>query len=521
MSEEDNDIKFFKLSKSKMGVQKGGFYKKILIMVLIMFVCTMVSMLSYHIVMFESNIVMIYLLGILMISYLAESYLYSLYASVVAVLLYNFFFTEPFYTFKVNDPNYLLTFFVMFIVGFITSMLTIRVNLERQLVEDREEYISALYDIEKKLLNVKSREELASVSAGEIARYFGENVVVRFFGSEGEQIHSHIEGADVFGSAADHSACMEAYESGNPCGRGTPLFSTARAYYRPIFNQYGVQGVIGISVSKGNELLQAQYSFMDVIIPQIAVVLQREKNYEKQQKAQMEIQKERLRADMLRSVSHDFRTPLAGVMGLSSTAVDNYDKMSDEVRKKFLQSIYEDANWLNEMVENILQTTRFEEGRVNLNIAEEAAEEIITEAVTHVKKHANKHKILVKIPDEIILIRADGVLIRQVIVNLLNNAVSYSPEGSEIVVSLHREGDRAVFEVKDNGPGIANAELSYVFERYYRSGTSGAVKSKGMGLGLSLCKSIVEAHNGEITVRNNVPHGTIVSFYLLSDKESI
>jgi len=233
----------------------------------------------------------------------------------------------------------------------------------------------------------------------------------------------------------------------------------------------------------------------------------------------MEMQKERLRADMLRSISHDFRTPLAGVMGLASTALDNYDTMSDVVKKNFLQSIYEDAGWLNEIVENILQTTRFEEGKIKLNIEEEAAEEIITEAVTHVKKHAHGHKLCVKIPEEIILIHADGVLIKQVLINILNNAISYSPEDSEIIVSLYRENNHAIFEVMDKGPGISPDELPFIFERYHRNNANVAMNKKGMGLGLALCKSIIEAHNGNISIRNNEPNGTIVSFYLLSERE--
>jgi two-component system sensor histidine kinase KdpD len=484
---------------------------KICILVFIMIACTIISMFFFRVNMFESNIVMIYLLGILFVSYLAEGYIYSLLASICAVLLYNFFFTEPYYTLKVNDPNYLVTFPIMFIVGFITSMLTNRIKLERQLVEEREQYITALYDIEKKLLNVKSREDLAKTSAEEIAGHFNASVIVKFYDSSGIVINEYMKGENVFDEETERYACLEAYQSGNSCGHGTTLFAKANGYYSPIFSQFGTLGVIGIALAGGVRITSTQRTFLEVISPQIAVVLQREKNYEKQQKTQIEMQEERLRADMLRSISHDFRTPLAGVMGLASTALDNYDKMNDEVKKNFLQSIYEDADWLNEIVENILQTTRFDEGKIKLNLEEEAAEEIITEAVTHVKKHAHGHRISVQIPDEIILIQADGVLLRQVLVNILNNAVSYSPAESEITVSLYRKNHQVVFEIKDKGPGIAPDELTHVFERYHRNKYI-STNRKGIGLGLSLCKSIVEAHNGEITVENDVPHGTIVRF---------
>ncbi|WMJ90427.1 DUF4118 domain-containing protein [Anaerocolumna sp. MB42-C2] len=491
---------------------------KLVIMVFIMMICTGISMIFFHIKMFESNIVMIYLLGILIFTYLAESYIYSLISSGCGVLLYNFFFTKPYYNLKVHDPDYIITFIVMFMVGFITSMLTIRLKKERQLVEVREKYIASLYYIEKKLLDVKSIEELAEISAKEMSKLLNADVLVQFNHSNGELLYKSASGNDSFLGVIDQAACLETFQSGIPSGYGTTLFSDASALYKPILSQSGILGVIGISLRKDSIRSQDQFTFADVIIPQIAVVLERQKISEEQHKVQIEMQKERLRADMLRSISHDFRTPLAGIMGLASTARDNYEKISDEIRKNFLQSIYEDADWLNELVENILQTTRFDEGRVKLNFEEEAAEEIISDAVAHVKKHALNYNISVKIPEEILLIKVDGILIRQVLVNLINNAINYSPEGSDIIVSLYRDSDRVVFEVKDNGPGFLTDDLSHVFDRYYHN-TKKNGNRKGMGLGLPLCKSIIEAHNGSISISNYEPHGTIVSFYILSEME--
>ncbi|MGB4437838.1 MAG: ATP-binding protein [Sedimentibacter sp.] len=502
-------------------INKNNFLKNMSLMVLIMFICTIVSIVFNHLNMSETNIVMIYLLGILLYSYIAEGYIYSFFASISGVLLYNFFFTEPYYTLQVYSPDYPIIFLVMFIVGSITSMLTIRVKIERQLVVDREKYISSLYFVTKRLLNVKSCNELAEISAEELSKQFNADALVSFFDSSGNATYRTIKGEDVFNGDTDYMASIEAYQSGNPCGYGTTLFSDAKAYYAPIISHNGSLGVIGISLNMHVTLTNTQRTFIDVISRQIAVVLERERIYEKQQKTQMEIQKERLRSDILRSISHDLRTPLAGIMGLASTAHDNYEKLSDDVKITFLQSIYEDADWLNELVENILQTTRFEEGRIKLNIKEEAAEEIITEAVTHVKKHSSGHEIFVKIPEEIIIIQVDGILVRQVIVNLLNNAINYSPRGSEITVSLFRKNNRVIFEVSDNGPGISQDEIPHIFERHYQRNTKGSSNRKGMGLGLSLCKSIIEAHNGEISIKNNVPNGTIVSFYIVSGEENI
>ncbi|MGE5627560.1 MAG: ATP-binding protein [Solirubrobacterales bacterium] len=486
----------------------------------ILLICTVLALILHFLKMFESNVIMIYLCGILFASYFAESYIFSITASICAVLLYNFFFTMPYFTFKVNDPNYIFTFITMFLVGFITSWLTISLKLERQHVKNTEEYISLLYNIEKKLLNVKGREELAKITAEILSERFNADVVVGLFNSKGEVDFRYVEGLDVFQGEVDIYAKQEAYRFGRTCGRGTDIYPGAKGFYKALVEKENVLGVIGISMKKGFELTDPQYKFIDVIAPQVAVVLQREINYQNQQMAQMEVQKERLRTDMLRSISHDFRTPLAGVMGLASTALENYDKISDEDRKKHLKSICEDAEWLNELVENILQATRFEEGTMKLDIDEEAVEEIVSEAMAIVKKHGDGYKIHANLPEEMIFIKVDGVLIRQVLVNLLNNAINYSPSGSEIELSVRKIDNRVIFELKDNGFGIPDIDLPYVFDRYRRSTTASQRNEKGLGLGLSLCKSIVEAHNGEISIRKNNPKGTIVSFYIPAEKES-
>ncbi|MDP4109281.1 MAG: DUF4118 domain-containing protein [Bacillota bacterium] len=497
----------------------GKLLRNILAYALIMAVCTLVSILLRHIGAIESNIVMVYLLGILLFSYLASGYIYSFAASVCGVLLYNFFFTEPYFTLRAYSPDYPITFFVMFVVGFFTSMLTIRIKRETMLSEEREERIKSLYFIGKRLLGIKSETNLAEVSAGEIGDQFSADVLVQFFDPGGNVRDRYTVGTDIFSEDKERVAALEACRSGSPCGCGTKLFSEGKAYYLPVIGQSGVLGVIGVSLHGQGAPSSAQREFLDAIAPQIAVVLERERLYEKQEETQIQIQRERLRSDMLRTISHDFRTPLTGIMGSASTILDNYDTVSDSIKKNFLQNIYEDAGWLNELVENILNMTRFEEGKIKLNLEEEAAEEIVAEAVAHVKKRANGHRITAKLPENIVLLRADGVLLRQVLVNLLGNAVNYTPEGSEITVTLFRENGRVVFEVSDDGPGISQDDLPHMFERFYSRRDKAYGPGHGAGLGLSLCKSIVEAHGGVITIENRKPHGTVVRFSVLTKEE--
>jgi two-component system, OmpR family, sensor histidine kinase KdpD len=502
-------------TESKIGTNKEKLLrviKNFVTLLAVMAVCTAISMLLRHFGAHETNIVMLYLLGILGFSYLAGSYFYSLAASMLGVLLYNFFFTEPYYTFLAYSPDYPMTFLIMFFVGSFTSMLTIRIRHETLLAEEREERIKALYQIGRRLLEVKSSDDLAEVASEAFAQQFSASVLVQFTDAAGNIRNRHVTGEDIFSDEKEQAVCLKAYRSQNPCGSGTRAFPDAGAYYVPIISQSGVLGVIGIAPDSQSLLTYAQMEFVDTISPQIAVVLEREMLYRKQEETQIQIQHERLRANMLRAISHDLRTPLTGIMGSASTVIDNYDLVSDEIKKSFLTNIYDEAAWLNELVENILNMTRFDEGKIKLNIGQEAAEEIITEAIGHVRKRSTGHIIRTDIPAEIVLFEADGVLITQVLVNLLDNAINYTPEGSIITASLRQSEDAVIFEVTDNGPGILEEDIPHMFERLYTRISKPYGARHGFGLGLSLCKSIVEAHGGKISITNTQPHGTSVIF---------
>ncbi len=473
--------------------------------------CTLISMLFRQMGAHETNIVLVYLLGILLYSYMTGGYQYSLVASLFGVLFYNFFFTVPYYTLQAYRPDYPITFLIMFLVGAFTSMLTIRIKRETLLAEEREARIKALYQIGRRLLGVKSSSNLTEVSAEELAAQFSADVMVQFYDAAGNNRNRFVKGKDVFIDDKEKIVIYEVYQSGNPCGRGTKLFFDARAYYLPIINQNGIVGIIGIALPEPQVLSSVQMEFLDTISTQIAVVLEREMLYQKQEETQIQIQRERLRTDMLRTISHDLRTPLTGIMGSASTVVDNFDSVSDDIKKNFLKNIYDDASWLSDLVENVLNMTRFDEGKIKLNIGQEAAEEIVAEAVGHVRRHADGHKLTTIIPSEIILLVADGVLITQVLVNLLDNAINYTPDGSEITVLIGRVEDQVVFEVSDNGPGISKEDLPHIFERLYTRHSKAYGSRRGFGLGLSLCKSIVEAHGGTIAIKNIEPHGTSVT----------
>ena len=493
--------------------------KNFSLLIAVMFACTGVSLLLRQLGTHETNFIMIYLLGTLLLSYYGGSYLFSLFSSLFGVLFYNFFFTEPYYTFRAYSPDYPLTFLIMFFVGAFTSMMTSRIRHESVLAEEREERIRALYQTGRRLLGVRSAADLAEVSAQELAAQLDASVLAVFYRADGEVQNRFVQGEDVFSSDRERVVCRETYRSCNACGRGTRLYAGANAYYSPVVTQNGVSGVVGVAPLDGRPLTENQTEFLNTVLTQLAVVLERETLYRRQEETQTQIASERLRSDMLRAISHDLRTPLTGIMGSASTMLDNYGQLDDNVKKDFLKNIYDDAGWLSDLVENILDMTRLDEGRLHLHLEEEAAEEIVAGAIAHVKGHAAGHSLSAKIPDELLLLRADGVLLTQVLVNLLDNAIYYTPEGSSVTVLLSRSDQDVLFEVRDDGPGIAEEDMEHLFERFYSRGTRPGTARHGFGLGLALCKAIVEAHGGHIFVHNVEPHGTSVLFNIPAKEE--
>lgn len=244
-------------------------------------------------------------------------------------------------------------------------------------------------------------------------------------------------------------------------------------------------------------------------------ILIAEQNAREKEEAALLAQNEQLRANMLRSISHDLRTPLTSISGNASTLISGGDTLDESTRQQIYTDIYSESMWLIEMVENLLYATRIEDGRMQLNISVEILDDIVQEAVRHTKRTYPKRNIIVDMYDEIIPVMADANLIVQVIVNLMDNAVKYSDEDSDVTVSVHRENAYAVvISVSDHGTGISDEEKEKVFDMFYTGGSRSSDSRRSLGLGLALCRSIITSHGGTISVSDNIPNGTVVSFTL-------
>ncbi|RCX14346.1 two-component system sensor histidine kinase KdpD [Anaerobacterium chartisolvens] len=486
----------------------------------IMALVTLLSFLFRHIDFHESNIIVAYILGVLLAAKQTDGYFYGILASVVGVLTFNFFFTEPYYTLVTYRPDYPVTFVIMLIAAIITSTLTAKAKQEARLSLLREKRARVLYQISKSLLKVRNINQIAEVGVTNIAKLFSRSVIISTINSSEALGEPYIysfnndERTNIFKSFNEMQVISETFKTGNPGGADTNTYVNSSAYYIPIKGQSGTLGVVGVSCFDNKLLSDEQKALLETVTTQIALAVERERLSEKQQRSKMEVERERLRGNLLRAISHDLRTPLTGILGSTATILDNDDVLDKSVKIKLLQGVYEDASWLIHSVENILSITRIDEGRIEMKKNMEAVEEIVAEAVSRIKKLAANHTIKINIPDDLIMLPMDGTLIEQVLVNLLDNAIKYTPYGSTIEIKTQVSDEKVVFEVSDNGAGISEDNIPLIFNRFYSAATINDTGRRGTGLGLAICKSIITAHGGEISVFNNPSGGATFRFEL-------
>ncbi|WP_024292923.1 sensor histidine kinase [Lacrimispora indolis] len=466
----------------------------------------------------NQNIIMVYIFSVLLVSRMTEGYWYGIIASVISVLTFNFFFTEPYFTFNAIQTGYPLTFAIMLLVALITSALTVRIKAEARLAVRREHRTEILYEINKRLLATRGLDRIVALTNDYVVKLFGRSII--FFtvdpeqGEDGEVAQASDDlGASVLNSADEKAVAHWVFLNQKRAGAGTDTLMGAAAFYMPVISQGKVLAVWGVSCKNGT-LDHSTRLFLRMIASQVAMALERQQLSDEQRNIMVESEKEKMRSTLLRAISHDLRTPLAGILGASSAIRENGKTLDENTRDSLVANIQEESQWLIRMVENLLSVTRINEDASNLTKSQEAAEEVIGEAVSRVKRRFPQARILVHVPEEFLEVPMDGTLIVQVLINLLENAIKYSPGDSPVEVCLEKEGAWARFQVLDRGRGIPNEDLPHLFTGYRPSESKSADSSRGMGIGLSICKTIVSAHQGSLEAENRKDGGTIFRFTL-------
>lgn len=464
----------------------------------------------------DHNIIMLYILAVLLVSRITFGYAYGIIASILSVLTFNFFFTAPYYTFITTQAGYYITFLIMLIVTLLTNAFTVRIKTEARYSVERERRTEVLYEINKKLLATRGLENIVALTNGYISKLFNRSVI--FYtkdpgcGSVGTILQLPADSdASFLLTEPERAVAHWVFVNQKRAGAGTDTLMGAGAFYMPVISQGNVLGVIGLSCAK-DILVQNERAFLRRITSQVAMALERQYLSDEQRQILIETEKEKMRSNLLRAISHDLRTPLTGILGASSTILEsNIDK---SVHDKLVSNIQEDSQWLIRMVENLLSVTRINEGSMNVTKTTEVVEEIVAEAISRIKKRFSARQITVKVPEDLLVVPMDGTLIEQVLINLMENAIKHSPEDAPVEVIVNKNGNYAVFEVIDYGEGIAEQDLPFLFEGYLSNEKRSSDTARGMGVGLSICMSIIKAHKGKMEAVNKKSGGAIFRFTL-------
>ncbi|UWG95650.1 sensor histidine kinase KdpD [Dehalobacter sp. DCM] len=483
---------------------------------------TLLSLGMQYIGFNSRDIMMVYLLSVFLISRITMGYVYGGAASVITVILFNYFFIVPVYSIHAFQAGYPITFIVMLIVALITSTSTIRIKSQAQLAVQRESRTELLYEINKKLLVTRGLDNIIILTNDALSVVFGCSVI--FYAQDpqsGSPGYLHLAAtesdASYMLSENERAVAHWVFVNQKPAGAGTDTHKEAKAYYIPIAGQSDVLGVIGLTSVK-EKLTRDQRELLKMIASHVALALERQKLSDEQRTILIEAEKEKMRSNLLRAISHDLRTPLTGILGASSVILESSESLDKPTQHQLLVNIKEDSQWLIRMVENLLSVTRIKEGTMNVAMTDEAAEEIVAEAVSRTRKRYPHRKISVQVPDTLLIVPMDGTLILQVLLNLLENAIRHTPDNSTVEILVSQDRNDAVFEVSDYGTGINGEDFPYLFESYIPNGKRSSDSARGMGIGLSICMSIIKAHNGMIDAYNK-DHGGAVFWFTLPLKQ--
>ncbi|MCC6095258.1 MAG: DUF4118 domain-containing protein [Eubacterium sp.] len=463
----------------------------------------------------ESNIVVFYIFFVFLISVRTANWVYSVCAAGLSVVIYNFLFTKPEFTLRAYDNRYTVAFAVMFLIALLTGTMAARLKIQAQNASRMAFRLQVLYDMNQLMEKCRNQDEIKEVTARQLVRLLHRNVLLYRDKdkncSDPEVFLADTAGELSFTTESVREAAEWTFKNGTKSGNGTRHYSDAGGIFFAIRLHDVVYGVIGVDVRK-NRFDPYEESIVIAILGEAAIALENKRNEAEKELARVMARNKQLRANLLRSISHDLRTPLTSIAGTASLLMADADKMDDNSRNQMYSNIYEDAMWLEDLVENLLSITRLKEGQTKIHTSVEFVSEVIEEACRHCNRKLSEHKFTVGQSSDILLGRMDAHLIIQVLVNLVNNAVKYTPQGSEISVYAEQIKDMIQISVSDNGPGVAQKDVPHIFDMFYSGTKTVADSSRSLGLGLALCQEIVQAHGGRIWYEQNVPHGSIFRF---------
>jgi two-component system sensor histidine kinase KdpD len=469
-----------------------------------------------------ANLVMIYLLAVVVAAvYLGRGP--SIMTAVLGVVTFDFFFVPPQLTFAVTDTQYLLTFGGLLVVGLVISSLAVTAREQAESAQSRESQTAELYGLSRDLTTALDLDAIERAVIRHVEQTFGREAVIMMPDPDDAEAPLSLGAASAGFQLDDHELTVAdwVYRHGAPAGRGTDTLPAAKLRYLPLKTARGVLGVLGVRgpQSAESQLTLEQQRLVESFASQAALALERTQLAEQARRAQVLEATEKLQTALLNSISHDLRTPLVSITGALSTLEDDDTTLDLATRRGLVENAREEAERLNRLVGNLLDMTRLEAGAMKVRREPADVQDLVGSALAQLGPRLEGHPVTVPMPQDLPLVPLDFVLMVQVLYNLLDNALKYSPAGGPIEVSARVAGGRLELAVADRGAGIPAADLAFVFDKFYRVQHRGT--TSGTGLGLSICKGIVEAHTGEIRADNRDGGGTVVTMWLPLATEAV
>ena len=486
---------------------------------LFIFICsTVLSFLLYRAGLTDSNIITIYILGVLVTSVWTDGYLYGACSSLFHVAAFNFFFTEPRFTFQATDSQYPLTFLIMLISGIIASTLTNRVKSSAILSSEKAYYTELLLESSLKLQQGRDPWDCLRIMSQQLNRLF-DRPVVYALDEEGKTLTFRSEPSDGNDSACvlspdDMGVAKWVQKNNKHAGATTNTLPQAGYLFLSVRGSQGCLAVVGIPMNGYPTPDAFEKNLMIAILSDCGASLERLRLQEEKNATALRLQKEHLQASLLRAVSHDLRTPLTNISGSAGILMNEGDSLDTETRHTLYSGISDDSDWLINMTENLLASTKLENDHFRSQMSLELVEDIFRSAVEQLDRKSKNHKILIRLTDSSLMAYMNAALILRVIINIVNNAIQYTPDGSTIILNARHIDNKVQICISDDGPGISDEAKSHLFDLFYTAGQGKADCQRGLGLGLNLCKTIVTHHGGTINVTDNQPKGTVFCFTL-------
>lgn len=476
-----------------------------------------------HFIFDPVNLVMFYLVAVM-----ACSFFFGrgpgILASVLSVLAFDYFMVAPRFSLSVADSQYLLTFFGLFVTSLVVSGLAGQIRAQVDASRQREDHTSSLYTLSQELTNTYTLDSTIHVIINQIQHTFVRDCII--WVKSGNEIQPFAESEIIFTEDAEKLLVAWVLDNLLPAGRGTDTFpNSASSLYPMIVGNHAV-GVLEVKGVAQTVLMNAEKrKLLEAYCGMAALAIERNRLLEDQKTAQLTIETERLQNALLNSISHDLRTPLATITGVLSSLRESEQPetgaspLDDQTRLELIDTGWEEADRLNHVVGNLLDISRLESGALKLNLQYGDLEGVVGAVLRHLKKRLESFKLQVTISADLPQIRFDPGLIEQVLYNLMDNAIKFSTTEKNIQITVKPDVAGVILSLQDQGRGIPEDEIDKIFDKFYRTKT--ASKVSGSGLGLSICKGIIQAHHGRIWAENKSPHGSIIWFTLpLTPEES-